>query len=551
VVPPPSEPGDIWPGTSGGPHKLPVPHHRRHPRHCLPYVPHDKRPPLPISNVRRAQLEAEAAEKAKPPRNVWQEFLDKYEGDSELFVREVLGVGPDTFDATGKQTGGIWPNQLGILKAYDKRVRRIAQKSGHRVGKSTVLSWIIVHQAVCRAPQKTVCTATTTKQLFEALYAETVTWFKRLPPAILDNYEIKSEEIVLKAAPQESFVSFRTSSAEKPEALAGVHSKYVLLICDEASGIPEPIFEGAIGSMANPGAIQILAGNPVRRSGLFYDVFHKAALRSMWETSTASCEGHPNVDQEFVLDVKSRYGELSNAYRVRVLGEFPLVDDDAVIPFVLIEAALKRDVTPRRVRPFWGVDPARKGRDMTGFCKRQGNALMEKTREWKKSDTMQTVGLIKTEWDDTPIPLRPEYIFIDSIGIGGPVADRLRELGLPAIDVNVSEAAAMSDRYPNLRSELWFKAKEWLERKDCSLAEDEELAHQLALPNWEPTSAGKHKVEGKKEMMKRTHEPSPNRADAFMMTLIQEAATALGLLNSSTSPVKRNEALQVDLGFLC
>jgi len=490
-----------------------------------------------------AQAFKQAADIPQPIRNPWREFLDRYENDPELFVREVLNVGPDTFDASGRQTGGIWPNQLELLHAYARRDRRIAQRSGHRVGKTTALAWIINHQMVCRAPQKTVCTAPTTKQLFEALRAETVSWFNRLPDTIRELYEVKSEDISLKSAPTESFVSFRTSSAEKPEALAGVHSVWVLLICDEASGIPEAIYEGSIGSMANPGAIQILAGNPVRRAGLFYDVFKKAALREKWTTLHASSEHHPNVTPDFVDDVKSRYGEKSNQYRVRVLGEFPLVDDDTVIPFDLIEPALTRDVQPSMNAPvYWGLDVARKGRDACALAKRKGKALLEKVTTWRGKDTMQTVGIVHGEWNSTPPALRPAYIFVDAIGLGGGVADRLMELGLPVVGINVGEAAAMAEKYERLRSELWFKGREFLEKRDCSLAGDEELGHELGLPTFDHRSTGKIFVEEKKLTMKRTGEPSPNRADAFLLTLVQDAATAMGLTTQDTNmrePVRR------------
>lgn len=447
-----------------------------------------------------------------------------------MFVREALGGDPH-------------PNQIEMLLAYQRGDRFIAMRSGHRVGKTTTLAWIILHQMVCRFPQKTVCTAPTTKQLFEALYSETVTWFRKLKPDVQALYEVKSEEIVLKASPTESFVSFRTSSAEKPEALAGVHSRYVLLICDEASGIPEPIYEGAIGSMGNPHATQILAGNPVRRTGLFYDVFHKAALREKWTLFHVSSKGHPNVDQALVEEVAARYGENSNAYRVRVLGEFPLVDDDTVIPWELIEAALHRDVKPKNIRSIWGLDVAYKGKDATALAKRRGNVLEEPTQIWRGKDTMQTSGLIKLEWDNTPLSKRPEYIFVDAIGYGAGVADRLRELGLPAIAINVSEIAALNDKYERLRSELWFRGREWLAKKDCALAGDEELAHELALPTWDVTSTGKAKVEDKRMMRKRTGEPSPNRADAFLLTLVQEAASAMGLTTearyNTREPIRR------------
>lgn len=481
------------------------------------------------------------------PPNPWLHFCRRYDSNPVLFVREVFGVNP-------------YPDQIELLEAYRRRDRRISKRSGHGVGKTTVLAWMIVHHALFRFPQKTVCTAPTSKQLFDALYAETVTWFNKLPPIAKGRFEIKSESIELLAAPQESFVSFRTSSAEKPEALAGVHSDFVLLIVDEASGVPEAIFESAVGSMSGHNAINVLCGNPVRRSGLFFDTHNKPAVMLKWTRFHTSCEGHPNVTPDFIDDVKSRYGELSNAYRVRVLGEFPMIDDDTVIPWVLLEAALNRDVDPKRQRPIWGVDVARKGRDACALAKRQANALMEPVLTWRNPDVMASTGKVKAEWDNTPIALRPEWVFVDAIGLGAGVADRLRELGLPAVAINVSEVAPLGEKYANLRTELWFRGREWMDRKDCKLNgvradgtawKDEDLAAELALPTFDYRSNGKMIVEEKKLTIKRTGEASPNRADAFLLTLVQENATALGLTIDRTTALRWNQPLELDLGMLC
>ncbi len=470
----------------------------------------------------------------EPAVNPWLAFTERYAFDPVLFVREVYGADP-------------YPDQLDLLEDYRNNERRISKRSGHGVGKTTTLAWIIVHHALFRFPQKTVCTAPTSKQLFDALYAETVTWFKKLPLHARDLFEIKAESIHRIAAPEESFVSFRTSSADKPEALAGVHSGgWVLIIVDEASGVPEIIFEAAAGSMSGHNATTILTGNPVRRSGLFYETFHK--LRSFWRTHHVSCVGHPNVSPDFVEQIRLTYGDLSNQYRVRVLGEFPKVDDDTVIPYELIEAALKRDVTGKHVTSTWGLDVARKGRDACALCKRRGNVIEEKVKTWRGKDTMQTVGLVKAEWDATPITRRPLYIFVDAIGLGAGVADRLLELGLPAIAINVSESAAMADKYDRLRSELWFKGRAFLEKRDCGLAEDEELAHELSLPVFDYTSNGKIAVEPKKLTMKRTGEPSPNRADAFLLTLVNDAAVAMGLTGNSA--VSWKQPLQREIAGL-
>jgi phage terminase large subunit len=508
------------------------------------YIPPDQRPKVPLAPKARGPGPGALV----PPPNPWLEFCRRYDENPVLFVREVFGVKP-------------YPDQIELLEAYRRRDRRISKRSGHGVGKTTGLAWIIVHHALFRFPQKTVCTAPTSKQLFDALYAETVTWFNKLPPIAKERYEIKSESIELKSAPQESFISFRTSSAEKPEALAGVHSDFVLLVVDEASGVPEAIFESAVGSMSGHNAINILCGNPVRRSGLFFDTHNKPEVMLKWTRFHTSCEGHPNVTPDFIDDVRSRYGELSNAYRVRVLGEFPMVDDDTVIPWEMIEAALNRDIAPKRQRPIWGVDLARKGRDACALAKRQANALMEPVLVWRNPDLMASTGKVKAEWDNTPIGMRPEYIFVDAIGMGAGVADRLRELGLPAVAIMVSEVAPLTEKYANLRTELWFRGRDWLARRDSKLNgggendsaawKDEELAKELALPTFDYRSNGKMIVEEKKLTIKRTGQPSPNRADAFLLTLVQENATALGLTIDPTTSTKWSQPLELDLGMLC
>lgn len=484
--------------------------------------------------------------------NSWLEFLEAYENDVVSFVRNVFGVEP-------------YPDQLEILEAYNRRDRRIAKRSGHGPGKTTSLSWIIIHHAIFRFPQKTVCTAPTSDQLFSALYAETTKWYYKLPE-VLQVFVLKADKFEHKSKPKQSFVEFRTSSAEKPEALAGVHEDWVLLIGDEASAIPEAVFESASGSMSGANAITILTGNPTRRAGTFFDVFHRPEMMEMWTRLHVSSENHPNVDPDFPAQIKAQYGELSNAYRVRVLGEFPVVDDDTVIPWTLLESALKRDVEPSgRVRPIWGLDVARKGRDASALAKRQGNWLMEPIQIKRGKDTMETSGWVKAEWDKTLPSMRPSEINIDIIGIGAGVVDRLRELGLPARGINVSESASSAPRFAKLRSELWWKGREWFEKKDARLHgtgwrwnkgtqvweidehlewRDEFLAAELALPTFDYDSSGKIVVEQKKVTMKRTHQPSPNRADGFLLTLASDAITLSG---TDPSPVSWKEPIRREI----
>jgi phage terminase large subunit len=405
-----------------------------------------------------------------------------------LFVQEVLGADPE-------------PYQAAILRAVAAGKRRVAVRSGHGVGKTTTLAWLIIWHICTRFPQKTVCTAPTTKQLFDALAAETKSWMRKLPKPILDLFDIQVEQIRLLSAPEESFVSFRVSKAEVPEALAGVHSDNVLLIPDEASGVPDPVFEAAAGSMSGHNACTVLAGNPVRTSGLFYDAFHK--LSDMWEKFHVSCLDSERVTADFIEDMRRRYGEDSNGYRVRVLGEFPLSDDDTLISRELAAASLTRDVMALDVRPIWGVDCARFGADRSSLAKRRGNVLDEPVKSWKGLDTMQLVGRVKFEWDNTLPSQRPSEICVDVIGIGAGVVDRLTELGLPARGINVSESPAMTARFPRLKDELWWLAREWFEARDTNLCNDGRLLEELVAVRYTVTdSTGKVKVESKSELKK-------------------------------------------------
>jgi len=219
------------------------------------------------------------------------------------------------------------------------------------------------------------------------------------------------------------------------------NSENVMLVADEASGVPEAVFEAAIGSMSGENAVTLLLGNPTRTSGFFFDAHNRN--RDKWYTLHVSCLDSRLVSKAFVQQVADTYGEDSNAYRVRVLGEFPRSDDDTVISLELAEMARDRDVAPTKAQPmYWGVDVARFGDDCTALAKRRGNTQVGKVQKWKKLDLMQVVGVVKAEWVNTPVEDRPLEILVDYIGLGAGVVDRLRELKLAVRGINVSEAPA-------------------------------------------------------------------------------------------------------------
>jgi phage terminase large subunit len=457
--------------------------------------------------------------------NPLEEFVREYRDDPVKFVKEVLGATP-------------LPYQAEFLQAIADGERKMSVRSGHGTGKSTSASWAMLWYVLLRFPNKVVVTAPTSGQLFDALFAELKRWINELPEQLKPMLIVKSDRVELAAAPSEAFISARTSRAETPEALAGVHSENVLLVVDEASGVPEKVFEAAAGSMSGHAATTILLSNPTRSSGTFFE--SQTRLSGSYWTRRWSCVDSPLVSEEFVDEMRLRYGEDSNAFRIRVLGEFPLADDDTIIPFHLVEAATQRDIElDEDAATTWGLDVARFGSDKTVLAKRQGHVITE-VNGWQGLDLMQTVGRVKAEYDGLPSHLRPREIMVDVIGMGGGVVDRLRELGMPVRGINVAESPSMGDTYTNLRAELWFKMRGWLEQRGAKLPKNEQLIAELTSIRYSFASSGKMKAEGKDDMRKRGLS-SPDYADAVCLTLASDAATALGGKASTWGkPLRRN-----------
>lgn len=439
-------------------------------------------------------------------------------GGPALFAHEALGAEPEE-----------WQWEASKL-LVDRR--RLSVRSGHGVGKSTFMAWCILWFVVCYFPCKVPATAPTGHQLEDILWAELAKWHRILTerlPALGSEFEWQSGAFKLKSNPSESFAVARTSRPEKPEALQGFHSENILFLIDEASGVSDNVFEVAEGALSTEGAYVVMAANPTRQSGYFFDSHHK--MRHAWAPLHVNGENCKRVSKEYIANMAKKYGVQSSIYKVRVRGDFAAAPD-GVIALELCEAAKVREVALKSHAPtVWGVDVARFGDDSTALAKRQGNHQLAKVQEWYGKDTMQTVGLIKAEWDATPAEKRPASINVDVIGIGAGVVDRLKELCLPVYGVNVAEAAAVnasSEKFDRLRDELWFKGRDWLAAMDCKLLDDDDLIGEMTTPKYTILSNGDIKVESKKELKARGIK-SPNCADAWLLTFASDgAATSWG-----------------------
>ena len=432
-------------------------------------------------------------------------IVQRWAKNPRFFVLGALEVKPESWQTKALQA----------LRKND----RVAIRSGHGVGKSAMLAWCILWWLITRYPAKVACTANTSTQLSDVLWGELDKWYRRLPKELQALLELKTERMELVEDRRQCFAVARTARKETPEAFQGYHSPNMLFIIDEASGVDDIIFEVGRGAMSSKGAKTIMTGNPTRTNGYFYNAFH--SMSGFWHNMKVGCEDSTQVSQKYIEECKEEYGEDSNAFRVRVLGEFPVEGDDVVIPLHLVEDAISRDMEPVG-EEIWGLDVARFGDDRSALAKRKGNVLTEKI-QWKKNkDTMQVAGWVVNEFNEAK--KKPLAIFVDSIGLGAGVVDRLAEQGLPAVGINVSEVPAFGEKFMRMRDELWWTARDWFYTRECSLPDDGGLLAELTLPTYTFTSGGKIKVEGKDEIKKRTSRTagsmgkSPDLADAFCLT---------------------------------
>jgi hypothetical protein len=158
-----------------------------------------------------------------------------------------------------------------------------------------------------------------------------------------------------------------------------------------------------------------------------------------------------------------------------------------------------------------GIDVARFGDDSTILCPRQGLACRNLI-EMRNARTEEIAGRIiagKRKW-------KSELELIDDTGgYAGGVIDSCRLGGVNILPINFS-GKADDPRYFNKRSEMHFRAAEWVKRGGA-LPNDPQLAREAVAPTYY-FHEGKLRVTEKDQIKKELNGHSPDRWDAFCIT---------------------------------
>lgn len=296
--------------------------------------------------------------------------------------------------------------------------------------------------------------------------------------------------------------------------MQGYHSPNLLVLIDEAAGIESPIWK-AIGSLTTGANNKVLAiGNPAVPVGPFFDTFSS----QIWHKIKVSCLDHPNVvlgrevipgavTSEWVADARAEYGEGSQMWKAKVLGDFPDEGTDTLIPLSWVERAVNREMKDNE--PWmYAIDVARHGNDSTVHTIMKGRTVKAQ-QTYNGKDLMSTVGRAQENCHKYgKMPIAP-----DDTGLGGGVTDRLKELEYEVVPINFGERALESHRFYNKKAELFWKLRCDFENDNISIPDDPELIQQLSSILYDFTSTG-IKIESKDDMKKRGMK-SPDKADSL------------------------------------
>jgi hypothetical protein len=441
-------------------------------------------------------------------------------------------------------------NKDRIKKGDMPEVYRSSTASGRGVGKSAFTAWMNLWMMSCILGSTGITTANTEQQLKSRTWAElgkwhTLSinshWFERtalsLRPAGWFEEELKKQ---LRVDTGYYYAQAQIWSEENPDAFAGVHNHNgILVIFDEASGVPKPIWTVTEGFFTEPVLHRYFLNfsNPRRNTGEFYECFHR--FRKYWKRRNLDSRTVEGTDVAALNQIVEKYGEDSDEARIEVKGQFPRQGDEQFISREVVENAVTRDLeVDNHAALIMGVDIARFGDDSTVIRFRRGrDARSIAPIELKGKDNMA----VANECSHYADMYNPDAICIDA-GNGTGVIDRLREMRYKVTEVWFGSKGEVQE-WANKRTDMWAKMRDWL-GGGC-IDDNTELIDDLSGPKYEFMGRSDKIMLEPKEKMKKRGLSSPDHADALACTFAVRVART-DLTSARKNSGRQNVAQGVD-----
>lgn len=432
-------------------------------------------------------------------------------------------------------------SSLGVLPVYDLEVPACQSfVADGMIVHNTTTGCIIVLWWVLQWPgARVVLTAPKMQQCKDVFLAELERVLDRGHPYVKRLIEINNTQFgVMGRRPK--YWGLISVTASNPDNARGQHGKYMMIHVEEASGVPREIIEILKGTLSNPLSLLCLVGNPSTRDSAFFDCFNVNAdqwLKLHWngEETPPSSWFNPARNQELAEE----FGRDSDVYRVAVLGEFPKIDGDAIFSeedlLACTNPALIMPAARAGSRRGFGLDIARFGGDELVWFRIKGNAVAG----WKVMHRVDPSVLLKDAmqeqdavgWSDEEC----RYI-IDADGIGQGVVNQLYEAHRNVYEFHSNSRSTKPHIYANLITQAWFELAKLVRARAVYLEYDRQLFRQLTSRKYKfEAQKGRPQVlriESKDDYKTRTKMPSPDRADALVMSFLDIEGTQVTDLGS-------------------
>jgi hypothetical protein len=434
-------------------------------------------------------------------------------------------TGPEPWQAgVLTRLGQRLTENVSIHKAVAMAVQE-ATASGHGVGKTALVCWII-HWGLSTFPHtRGVVTANTETQLKSKTWAELGKWHTMFIAKSL--FEFTATAVYYKGGSVEDEKTWRIDmvpwSERNTEAFAGLHNqgRRIIVIFDEASAIPNLIWETTEGALtdANTQIIWCVFGNPTRNTGRFRECAPGGRFGKYWHFNRVDSRTVSFTNKEQIARWIEAYGDDSDFVRIRVKGEFPRTGEMEFFNAAEVEEAMVRDAHSDPLAPLaLGVDVARFGVNYSVIFPRKGRDARSIPRE--RFQGLSTVELAQ-KVNDTNTRLHADGIMIDGGGVGGGVVDNVRHMRLFCYEVQfgakntISDIEGLGEKYANLRAGMYGALRRWL--KTGAIPNDPDIKQQLLSITY-TLNPRDEIILTSKEVMMREGKASPDDIDGLACT---------------------------------
>jgi hypothetical protein len=441
----------------------------------------------------------------------------------------VCETGPDEWQTAFLEDVGREVRARGFNGRAAVDAVRMATASGHGIGKSTLVAWLVDWIMSTRPFSQGTITANTFIQLQTKTWAAVQHWTALCITAHW--FRLTGNRMYHRDFPAKWFCSAQTCREENSEAFAGQHAagSTSFYIFDEASAVPDGIFDVAEGGLTDGEPMMFLFGNPTRNSGRFHKVTFGTG-RPRWNHRSIDSRTSARTNKEQIAQWVQDYGEDSDFVRVRVRGIPPNASELQFIDLGRVNAAQMRERETLADEPLIaGCDVSAGGaawnvvRFRRGLNARPGPNVPAPIRLAGEVGTREVmITRLAHVLSNREPAARVAMLFVDS-AFGAPIVERLKTLGFDNVtEVNFGETRTPDNHFANMRSYMWNEMKEWLGRGAID-RNDEKLEVDLTSPGWHLNRSNQLLLESKQDMQKRNVEPVDD-ADALALTFAQPVA---------------------------